>query len=104
MGRPTRARVLREQLITAKTELTRVGELLATQRQSATDDALSVGATAAAETAREVGVGLQAVEAELVGVAPMTVAEELDDAVRCHDALVLAHEELGEQLRDTTAH
>ena len=103
MGHTTRATVLREQLITAKTELTRVGELLAAQRQSATDDALSVRANAAAETAREVGAGLQAVETELAGVAPVTVAEELDDAVRCHDALVLGHEELGEQLRDTTA-
>jgi uncharacterized protein YhaN len=103
MSHTTRAAVLREKLVTAKTELTRVGELLAAQRLSATDDALSVRANAAAETARETGAGLQAVEAELAGVAPAAVAQELDDAVRCHVALVRDHEDLGEQLRDTTA-
>ncbi|MDT5326573.1 MAG: hypothetical protein QOF25_3725 [Mycobacterium sp.] len=103
MDQTTRATVLREQLNTAKTELTRVGELLAAQRQSASDDALSVRADTAAESAREVATGMQAVETELAGVAPVAVAEELDGAVRCHDALVRAHDEIGEQLRDTTA-
>ena len=103
MGRTTRATVLHEQLNTAKTELTRVGELLAAQRESAGDDVLSVRAEAAAESAREAGAGLQTVQTELAGVAPAAVAQELDDAVRSHDALVRTHEELGEQLRDTTA-
>jgi hypothetical protein len=103
MDQTTRATVLREQLNTATTELTRVGELLAAQRQSASDDALSVRADAAADSAREVATGMQAVETELAGVAPVAVAEELDGAVRRHDALVRAHEEIGEQLRDTTA-
>ena len=103
MDHTTRATVLREQLITAKAELTRVGELLVAQRQTATDDVLSVRADAAAESAREVATGMQAVETELAGVAPVAVAEEFDDAVRRHDALVRAHEQIGEQLRDTTA-
>jgi uncharacterized protein YhaN len=103
MDQTTRATVLREQLITATTELTKVGELLAAQRESASDDALSVRAEVAAERAREVATGLQAVETEFAGVAPAAVAEELGDAVRCHDALVRAHEEIGEQLRDTSA-
>jgi hypothetical protein len=103
MDQTTRATVLREQLITATTELTKVGELLAAQRESASDDALSVRAEVAAERAREVATGLQAVETELAGVAPAAVAEELGDAVRCHDALVRAREEIGEQLRDTSA-
>jgi hypothetical protein len=46
---------------------------------------------------------LQTIQTELAGIAPAAVAQELDDAVRSHDASVRTHEELGEQLRDTTA-
>jgi hypothetical protein len=103
MGQTTRAAVLREKLNTAKTELTTVGDLLATQRQSASDDHLAVRAGAETENAKELATGMQAVDAELAGTAPAAVAEELADADRCHDALVRRHEEVGEQLRDTTA-
>ncbi|KAA0079445.1 hypothetical protein CIW52_28495 [Mycolicibacterium sp. P9-64] len=103
MSQTTRATVLREQLITATTELTRVGELLAAQRESTGDEDLAARAGALAECANEAAAGLQAVETELARVAPGAVAQELDDADRCHDAMVRRHEELGEQLRDTTA-
>jgi uncharacterized protein YhaN len=46
---------------------------------------------------------MRAVETELAGTAPATVAEELNEAIRCHDALVRRHEQIGEALRDTTA-
>jgi uncharacterized protein YhaN len=103
MAKTTGATVLREKLNNARSEKTRVAELLATQRQSASDDDLVVGAEAEAERARELATGMQAVESELAGAAPATVCEEFDDAVRRHDALVRRHEEIGEQLRDTGA-
>ena len=58
-------------------------ELLATQRQSATDDQLASRADAEAEKAGELAAATEAVEAELAGAAPAAVAEELDDAERC---------------------
>ena len=99
----TRVAVLGEKLTAARAELARVGELLATQRQSAPDDELASRADTEAEKARELAAATQAVEAELAGAAPAAVAEELDDAQRRHGTVVRAHEEVGEQLRDTTA-
>jgi uncharacterized protein YhaN len=99
----TRVAVLREKLNTANAEVARVGELLATQRQSVADDELAARADTEAEKARELAAATEAVEAELAGAAPAAVAEELDDAKRCHANVARGHEEIGEQLRDITA-
>jgi uncharacterized protein YhaN len=99
----TRVAVLREKRNTANAEVARVGELLATQRQSVADHELASRADTEAEKARELAAATEAVEAELAGAAPTAVAEELDDAKRCHANAVRGHDEIGEQLRDTTA-
>jgi AAA ATPase domain len=99
----TAATVLREKLSNARAELTAVGERLARQRESTSDDDLALRVAGGAERAREFGARVRAVETELAGAAPAAVAAELDDARRHHDILVGRHEEAGEQLRDVTA-
>jgi hypothetical protein len=101
--RATAATVLREKLINARAELSAVGERVARQRESTSDDELAARAAAGAERAHEFLARVQAVETELAGAAPAAVAAELDEAGRQHDGLVRRHEDAGEQLRDVTA-
>jgi len=101
--RTTRAKVAREKLSGAQTELAAARERLTLQRATATDDELAVKAEADGEEARR-AIGLVAeLGAELARSAPDTVTAALNDAVRRADSLGSRHDEASEALREVTA-
>jgi AAA domain len=101
--RTTRAKVAREKLSGAQTELAAARARLTLQRATATDDELAVKAEADGEEARR-AIGLVAeLGAELARCAPDTVTAALNDAVRRADSLGSRHDEASEALREVTA-
>jgi AAA ATPase domain len=101
--RTTRAKVTREKLSAAQTELSAAHERLILQRSTATDDDLAVKAEADGDEARR-AIGLVAeLGAELARSAPDTVAAALNDAVRRADSLDSRHDEASEALREVAA-
>src|SRR6478609_3723512 len=101
--RTTRAKVAREKLSGAQTELAAARARLTLQRATATDDELAVKAEADGEEARR-AIGLVAeLGAELARSAPDTVTAALNDAVRRADSLGCRHDEASGALREVTA-
>jgi len=101
--RTTRAKVAREKLSGAQTELAAARERLTLQRATAADDELAVKAEADGEEARR-AIGLVAeLGAELARSAPDTVTAALNDAVRRADSLGCRHDEASGALREVTA-
>ena len=100
--RTTRAKVAREKLSGAQTELAAARARLTLQRATATDDELAVKAEADGEEARR-AIGLVAeLGAELARCAPDTVTAALNDAVRRADSLGCRHDEASGALREVT--
>lgn len=101
--RATRAGVTREKSIAGFAELAAARDRLARQRETASDDELSVKVEADREQARRATGIVADLGAELASSAPESVVAALDDAVLRMDALSDRHDEVAEALRDVTA-
>jgi uncharacterized protein YhaN len=98
----TGARVLREQLITAKAGVGAAADRLARERQTRADDEIADRAEADAEAAARAAQRAAQLQAELEQAAPERAAAELDEAKRDADRLNRRLREIDDELRDVT--
>jgi hypothetical protein len=101
--REIRVNVLREKLLTARTEIVSARERLTEQRTTTSDDELTVRAATHQEQAVRARTLVAQIEDELAESAPTAVAAEFEEAARHADALSRRHDTAAETLRDVAA-
>ena len=98
----TRATVLREKIAAQRAELDTVGDRLARQRESMSDDDLAIRAAADTDAVGLTERRVAALAEQLAAAAPDSVAAELQDAAAAADALCHGHDIAARALQEVT--